>query len=152
MKTIKLKFCNFWSSFNEKNNLFYNLLKKHFVIEFSENPDFVICSNRGKLFEYMKYDCPRIMFMGESLSPDWSAIDYCVGFDYMEFGDRFFRLTYGLYSDDAIPFRPESLSFDDAVEILHQKKYFCNFIYRTPSPNGIRDEMFSALNDYNLNP
>ena len=148
MKKLKLKFCNFWSSFDERNNLFYNLLKRHFDIDISENPDFVFCSNRGKLFEYMKYDCPRIMFMGESLSPDWSCIDYCLGFDYMDFGDRFFRLTYGLYFDDAKPFLPEILSREQAENILKGKQYFCNFIYRTSSPNGIRDEMFNALNSY----
>ncbi|MBQ7161650.1 MAG: hypothetical protein IJR90_08080 [Clostridia bacterium] len=148
MKTVKIKFCNFWSSFDERNNLFYNILKKHLNVELSDDPDFVICSNRGKLFEYMKYDCPRLMFMGESLSPDWGSIDYCVGFDYMDFGDRFFRLAYGFYFDDAKPFLPEKLTTEKAKEIFDSKKYFCNFIYRTASPNGIRDDMFRALSEY----
>ena len=87
MKTIKLKFCNFWSGFNERDNLFYNILKRHFQIEISEKPDFVICSNRGKAFEYMKYDCPRMMSMGENLSPDFTVFDYCIGFDHLSFGE-----------------------------------------------------------------
>ena len=73
---IKLDFCGFWGSLKKKNNLFYNLLSKHFDVEISDNPDFVICSNRGKPFEYMKYDCPRIMFMGENQSPDFTVFDY----------------------------------------------------------------------------
>ena len=124
MKTLKLKFCNFWDGFSEKENLFYNILKNHFNIEISEKPDFVICSNRGKMFEYMKYDCPRIMFMGESLSPDWGCIDYCIGFDYMDFGDRFFRLVYGLYFNDAKPYQPEILTLDHAKKNIGWEKIF----------------------------
>ena len=94
MDTIKIDFCGFWSSFNKEKNLFSILLSKHFNVEISDNPDFVICSNRGKPFEYMQYDCPRIMFMGENLSPDFTAFDYVIGFDYLEFGDRYFRRNY----------------------------------------------------------
>ena len=76
MKTIKIDYCGFWSSFNKEKNFFTIMLSKHFNVEISDNPDFVICSNRGKPFEYMKYDCPRIMFMGENLSPDFTVFDY----------------------------------------------------------------------------
>ena len=113
---IKLDFCGFWGSFNKKNNLFYNLLSKHFDVEISDNPDFVICSNRGKPFEYMKYDCVRIMFMGEPISPDFTVFDYVIGFDYIEFGERYFRLPFGLYFDNGNPWNPEKLSYKQAKE------------------------------------
>ena len=68
MKTLKIDFCGFWGSFKKEKNLFVKILSKHFNVEISDNPDFVICSNRGNPFEYMKYDCVRIMFMGENMS------------------------------------------------------------------------------------
>ena len=145
---IKLDFCGFWGSFNKKNNLFYNLLSKHFDVEISDNPDFVICSNRGKPFEYMKYDCPRIMFMGENLSPDFTVFDYVIGFDYLDFGDRYFRLPFAFYFDDGRPWIPKTLTTDEAKSILRQKKYFCNFIYGHQSSHGMRERLFRELSNY----
>ena len=67
MDTIKIDFCGFWSSFNKEKNLFSILLSKHFDVVISDNPDFVICSNRGKPFEYMKYDYLEIDISGYHL-------------------------------------------------------------------------------------
>lgn len=148
MKTIKINFCGFWNSFNKEKNLFTTILSKHFNIEISENPDFVICSNRGDPFEYMQYDCVRLIFMGENLSPDFTVFDYCIGFDYMTFGDRYFRLPYAFYNDSAKPWAPEALTTSEAEELLKNKKHFCNFIYRHPSSHGMRERFFKTLNEY----
>ncbi len=148
MQTVKINFCGFWSSFDKKENLFSIILSKHFKVEISENPDFVICSNRGNPFEYMKYDCVRIMFMGENMSPDFTAFDYCVGFDFMDFGDRYFRLPFGFYFNDANPWIPEKITEEKAEEILKSKKYFCNFIYGHRSSHGMREKLFEKLSEY----
>ena len=148
MDTIKIDFCGFWSSFNKEKNLFSILLSKHFNVEISDNPDFVICSNRGKPFEYMQYDCPRIMFMGENLSPDFTAFDYVIGFDYLEFGDRYFRLPFAFYFDDAKPWTPEKLTKEKAKDILFRKNHFCNFIYGHQSSHGMRERLFIELSSY----
>ena len=148
MKTIKINFCGFWGSFKKVDNLFFHILSKHLDVEISDNPDFVICSNRGKPFEYMKYDCPRIMFMGENLSPDFTVFDYVIGFDYLDFGDRYFRLPFAFYYDNAKPWVPKKVTMEDAKQILKQKKYFCNFIYRHRSSHGMRERLFNELNNY----
>lgn len=145
---IKLDFCGFWSSFNKQDNLFVRMLSKHFEIEITDNPDFVICSNRGKPFEYMRYNCPRIMFMGENMSPDFTVFDYVIGFDFLEFGDRYFRLPFAYYSDDALPWIPEQLTEDDAWKILKGKRYFANFIYGHESSLRMRENIFAKLNTY----
>ena len=118
MKTIKIYFCGFWGSFINDKNLFTILLSKYFNVEITDNPDFVICSNRSSPFEYMKYDCPRIMFMGENLSPDLTVFDYVIGFDYLDFGDRYFRLPFSFYYDDAKPWIPEKISLEKAKDTL----------------------------------
>ena len=124
------------------------MLSKHFNVIISDNPDFLICSNRGTPFEYMKYDCVRIMFMGENLSPDFTVFDYVIGFDYLEFGDRYFRLPFGLFFNEGKPWIPEKLSREQAEEILNQKKYFCNFIYGHQSSHGMREKLFKELEKY----
>ena len=148
MKTIKIYFCGFWGSFINDKNLFTILLSKYFNVEITDNPDFVICSNRSSPFEYMKYDCPRIMFMGENLSPDLTVFDYVIGFDYLDFGDRYFRLPFSFYYDDAKPWIPEKISLEKAKDILQQKKLFCNFIYGHQSACGIRERLFKELSSY----
>lgn len=148
MKTIKINFCGFWNSFNKQNNLFTKILSKHFDVEISENPDFIICSNRGKPFEYMKYDCIRLMFMGENMSPDFTVFDYVIGFDFMEFGDRYFRLPFAFYSDSGKPWIPNEITEAQAYEILKNKKYFANFIYGHQSASKMREIIFEKLNDY----
>lgn len=145
---IKINYCGFWNSFKKEDNLFTRMLSKHFNLEISEQPEFVICSNRGKPFEYMKYDCPRIMFMGENMSPDFTVFDYVIGFDFLEFGDRYFRLPFGFYNDNAKPWIPEILTEDQAYEILKQKKYFANYIYGHESSKRMRENIFDKLSTY----
>ena len=148
MKTVKIDFVGFWGSFKKDDNLFTRILSKKFKVEISDDPDFVICSNRGYAFEYMKYDCARIIFMGENMSPDFTVFDYCIGFDYMDFGDRYFRMPFAFYFDNAKPWIPEILSYEKAKEINNAKKYFCNFIYGHQSSHGMREKLFEELNKY----
>lgn len=148
MKKVRVDFCGFWDSFDKNNNLFIKILKKYFEVEVCDKPDFVICSNRGKPFEYMKYDCVRIMFMGENMSPDFTVFDYVIGFDYLTFRDRYFRMPFVFYNDDAQPWIPEQLTEEQAWKILKRKKFFCNFIYGHESSHGMREELFRRLSCY----
>ena len=148
MKTVKLDFCGFWNSFNKNDNLFTRILRRHFSIEISDNPDYVIVSNRGKPFEYMRYDCVRIMFMGENLYPDFTVFDYCIGFDHLAFSERYFRLPFAFYNDKAEPWIPEQLTEEMARRVLDNKDIFCNFIYRHPSAHGMREKLFERLSEF----
>lgn len=103
MRTIKIYFTGFWEGFQYENNMFMNILKKRYqVILDSKDPDFLICSPLGRPYEYMKYDCPRIMYTGEFLSADFTALDYFIGYDDISFGDRAMRFPLYLYNDNAV--------------------------------------------------
>lgn len=128
--------------------MFTRMISRHYDVEISKNPDFVICSNGGAPFEYMKYDCVRIMYMGENMSPDFTVFDYVIGFDYLNLRDRYFRLPLAFYSDKGEPWITEKLSKEGTLEILKAKKYFCNFIYGHPSSHGMREELFRILSSY----
>ncbi len=148
-KTIRINFCGCGNEFKANNNLILNILKKHFTVEISDNPDYVICGIGGNHFEYMKYNCVRILLMTENFSPDFTVFDYCIGFDYLEFGDRYFRLPYSFQSKSGEPWIPQIVSEEEARKyLLTDKKHFCNFIYRHPSSHGVREEIFDKISEY----
>ena len=89
-KHIRIKFVDFWDDFVPENNLFYQLLSEHYDVELSDNPEYLFCSVFGD--EHLRYDCVQIFYTGENQSADFNLYDYAIGFDRMEFGDRYFRL------------------------------------------------------------
>lgn len=149
MRTIKLYFTGFWDDFDYEKNMFTTILSKwyHIVLD-SVNPDFLICSPLGRPYEYMKYDCPRIMYTGEFLSADFTAIDYFIGYDDIFFGDRALRFPLFLYRDDAHPEDYLPLTEDEAYKILKDKQYFCNYIFGHDTELGIREKILDGLSTY----
>ena len=152
MKTIKLYYAGFWEGFNLEDNFFSEILKKRYNIVLDPvDPDFLICSSLGRPFEFMKYDCPRIMYTGEFNSADFTAIDYFIGYDDISFGDRAYRYPYYLYD-----YQKESifkrcgpvLTEDEARKILQQKEYFCNYIFGHDTQLGIREKILEGLSEY----
>ncbi|MBO5417825.1 MAG: hypothetical protein J6A50_04370 [Clostridia bacterium] len=149
MKTIKLFFTGFWSDFNINDNMFTKILRKKFnIVIDGEDPDFLICSPLGKPYEYMKFDCPRIMYSGEYLSPDFSAIDYFIGYDNIDFGDRCFRFPLYLHNSQCTFNNGIALTKDKAKQILQEKKYFCNYIFGHDTALGKREEILEKLSLY----
>ena len=41
MKKIKIKYVDFWPSLNPEDFIFTKLLRKHFEVEISDNPDYI---------------------------------------------------------------------------------------------------------------
>lgn len=149
MKTIKLFFTGFWSDFDYEDNMFVNILRKRYNIKIdSQNPDFLICSPLGQPYEYMRYDCPRIMYTGEFISPDFSAIDYFIGFDDISFGDRALRFPLFLYTRDGVYPSSQPVSREEAKRILNTKEYFCNYIFGHDTALGIREKILEGLSRY----
>ncbi len=149
MKTVKVYYVGFWSDFSVENNMFLNILKKRYnVVCDSENPDFLICSPLCKPYEYMKYDCPRIMYTGEFISADFTAIDYFIGFDDIQFGDRCLRFPLHLYASVGTPLETKQLTEEEAVKELASKEYFCNYIFGHDTALGKREEILEKLQQY----
>lgn len=149
MKTVKVYFTGFWEDFNYQCNMFTNILKKRYnVVLDDKDPDFLICSPLGKPYEYMKYDCPRIMYTGEFLSADFTALDYFIGYDDIAFGDRAFRFPLYLYNDNPAAISVRPVSEDDAYLILKSKKYFCNYIFGHDTALGVRERILEELSKY----
>ncbi len=151
MKKVKINYCNFWGDLDPENNLFYNILSKHYDVEISDDPELLLVSNLNNPFEWAKYDCTRLIFMGENISPDFTSFDYAIGCDDIDFGDRYMRMPFAFFSylsDYGIEHAQRQITSEEVREIFDKKEYFCNFIYHYNNQCGIRKKLFYALNEY----
>ena len=151
-KTIRLKFVGFYPRFDPNNNLFIDILQKHFGIELVDiAPDFVICSHFGSPFELNQYDCPRIFYSGENYSPDFTCHDYALTYNDIAYGDRFFRMPYFLadeYCRKAFLSEGEPRCVASRQELLAQKIRFCDFLFSHESAGGMREALLHTLERY----
>jgi hypothetical protein len=142
-KKVRLRFVDFWDDQNTNESVFYKLLNLRFEIEISDDPDYIVYSVFG--YEHLKYNCVRIFFTGEQVSPDFDVSDYAIGFDYLNFGDRYIRfpifaLAYSSQKLKEIENQNNSRSFD-----LFLKRDFCSFIYSNSRATSPRDQFFRLL-------
>ena len=151
MKKIKIKFASFWPSFNEEDNFIINTLKKHYEVELSDNPDYLFCSCFNN--DFLKYDCVRIAYTGENWFPDFSYYDYAIGFEYLEYGDRYLRYPNWaipeLYKSDVELMQKKHEDIKENREKLLDRD-FCTFV--VSSGKGYvasnREDCFYKLSEY----
>lgn len=148
MKTIKIKYIDFWDNFDPNDNFFTRLLKKSFDIQIvEENPDFIICSCFGN--EFKKYSCPRIVFLGENIFPNFNAYDYALSFEILEYQNRHLRLPlYYVFLDDYLHADKQKY-IDNRNDSELKNRKFCNFVYSNFSHvDPIRENFFYKLSKY----
>lgn len=143
---IKLKFVDFFSSFDKTNNEFLDVLREQYEVIQTDNPDYIIYSVFG--YEHLHYDCIRIFYTGECITPDFNECDYAIGFDRLQFGDRYVRIPlYNLFqyktAYQKLINRPVF-----SREELRSKKGFCNFVYSNCFAQDLRTEIFEKLSQY----
>lgn len=154
MKKIKIKFCGY--NPNDKYSYGYyiiNILKKYYEVELSENPDYVFYNESA--YDHLKYDCIKIFYTGENLHPNFNLCDYAISFDYLDFGDRHYRLPIYLvanfYRDQEIE-QVENADFTKQLNLTNEdllkKTEFCSFVYSNYLGDSAREEFFRKLNNY----
>jgi alpha(1,3/1,4) fucosyltransferase len=145
MKTIKLWFSDFYESFDPEDNYLHNLLSAHYNVELTpSNPDYLIYSCYGN--DFLNFDCVRIYYTGENLRPDFNLCDYAIGFDHLDFGERYFRYPNFAFLEDQFLqlLKTDGKNTTPSAE----KEYFCNFIYANSQADPARDKFFHLLNQY----
>lgn len=104
LRTVRCWFTDFWEGFDVYNNFFVKILRINYnVILDSETPEFLFCSvfYAEKEPEMLRYPCVRIFYTGENLIPNFNIYDYAIGFDYINYGDRYLRWPlYWIYEED----------------------------------------------------
>ena len=144
MKHIKINYKGFWKQLDPENNYFTNILKRHYEVEISENPDYLFYSVFSD--EYINYDnAVRIFFTGECQTPDFNLADYAIGFDYMEIGDRYFRYPLYMLYGDVPELASKRMGMIDSPVI---KDKFCSFVYSNAKAAKTRAEIFERLSSY----
>lgn len=147
--TLKIKYVDFWENFNSENNFLQEMIENvGYETELSEEPDYLFCSVFGHENLNKKYDnCIKIFFTGENLCPDFNLFDYAIGFEYIDFGDRYLRYplyyAYGQKLWDALISKHHNLQ-----EKLNKKSDFCSFVYSNGNADPIREQFFRKLSEY----
>lgn len=155
MKTIRIKICEFDRDDKIlKNHFIYKILEKYYNVELSGNPDYLFFNESS--YEHLKYDCIKIFYTGENISPNFNLCDYAIGFDYMTFMDRYYRFPLYL----ALSSCEEDWALDLGTNIditkmgtfskedLAKKTDFCSFVYSNYLADDNRKNIFTKLSDY----
>lgn len=146
LHTIKCWFVNFWDSFNPYDNFFLRLLKKHYnVILDPEGPDYLFSSvfYSEKGVEALHYPCVRIFFTGENLIPDFNVYDYAIGFDYIDYGDRYLRWPlYRLYRRDFELAKKKHVIYD--IDKFMKRDFCCRVV--SSGISEFRENVFIKMN------
>lgn len=142
MKTIKVKFVDFWDTFDPLHNFITDVLSKKYRIELSDSPDYLIFS----VFGYTNIDyhnCTKIFFSGENITPDFNICDYAIGFNFLSFGDRYLRMP--LYTAYGI----QRLAAPKVIvpEVVLNRK-FCSFVVSNAQGAPERERFFHLLSEY----
>lgn len=125
MRTFRFAYVDMWDNFNPDWFRLNRMLKKKYdIITDQEDPDYVICGPFGH--DYLKYDCPRILYLGEALSPDFNLYDYAMGYDRIDFGSRYLRVP--LYALETEQFALAKCKHELPDDFFLQKERFCNFV------------------------
>lgn len=139
-RTIKIKYVDMPTEFDFEDNWITNALRKRYNIQFVDQPDFLFYGPHDLTF--LDYDnCVKIWVSGEPASPNFNECDYALGFDHIQFGDRYIRAAAGDCMGIGISSENDYRDFDESIQLRKPitedffNRKFCNFIYSNPT-NG----------------
>ncbi|RDU72198.1 glycosyltransferase family 10 domain-containing protein [Helicobacter brantae] len=140
MKEIKINIIDWWNDDFEENHFIQFLSKKYKVVR-SKNPDYLLCSCFG--FDHLNFNCTKIFFTGENLTPDFNLYDYAMGFDYIDFDKRYLRYPLFLTYTQALK-EAEKKHIFNQDEI--KNRGFCSFLVSNgKNADPIRERFFDEI-------
>ena len=146
MKEIKINFVDFWKGFCKEELVIYDILKEKYKVKIdSKNPDYIFYSCFGA--KHLEYDnAIKIFYTGENMRPDFNVCDYAIGFDYMDYGDRYIRYPIYLMIKKYLT-RLESCINTKRVPNFDRK--FCNMVVSN-NKGAVRNDFFKELSKYKV--
>jgi len=124
-KNIRVYFCGFdgGEEYN-KNNIFLTILKKRYVVQIDKyNPQFVFYYQYN--YDYLNYsNAIKIYYTQEAISPNFNECDYAIGYENINFGERYFRYPYRNRNRVRTNTVREYIDDESALQ-----RRFCNFVY-----------------------
>ncbi|WRB44171.1 fucosyltransferase [Helicobacter pylori] len=100
---LKIAVANWWGGAEEfKKSVLYFILSQRYTITLHQNPnkpsDLVFGSPIGSARKILSYqNTKRVFYTGENEVPNFNLFDYAIGFDELDFRDRYLRMP--LYYD-----------------------------------------------------
>ena len=149
-RRIKVRFMDYWSGFDPSGDsyLIKQMLDRHFNVDVCEDADYVFFSAKGESHWSVPDRCVKIFHTGENVTPDFNACDYAIGFDRMDFGDRYIRFPLYLFYDRSLLDRMLTKhEIPQTWNLAEEKPDFCSFVVSNPL-NPYRNEAFRKLSDY----
>lgn len=145
---IKIWFEGFWKDFNREDNFISEVLQKRYdIILDKQHPDFLFYSVFNSKF--LKYDCVKIFYSGENITPDFNLCDYAIGFDHISFEDRYLRYPLWLLYLPYYCVKDENGRCVDTIERRdNTKESFCSFVYSNKRADKVREDFFINLSKY----
>lgn len=147
MKKIKIAFVDFWQGFDIYNNYFVNVLKNKYDVEVitdgnKEAVEYLFYSCFG--YRNLEYDCVKIFYTGENIVPDFNLCDYAIGYEHMDYGDRYIRMP--LY---VIDYRDDYRHMMEIRGKIISREKFCSFVAsNNAEADSARKDIFIKLSEY----
>lgn len=141
-KAVRLKFVDGYPGFKPEESALYKVIAQFFDIVLCENPDYIITQPYGR--EHLKYNCLKIFFTGENMTPDFNLYDYAIGFDHLSLGDRYVRVPLWAIRSNFRNFRESNCPSDEAL----LNRGFCSFVVSNSQGDPIRMKFVKELSKY----
>lgn len=150
-RLIKIAYTDFWSSADFDNIVFTKALREIADVRICNNvedADYVIYSVFGFKHLDIPDRCISIMYTGENICPDFNLCDYALGFEYVEFGDRYLRFPVYLVDGDIQGAEKKHLAAEN-LDLKKDKVGFCSFVVSNlDNANPIKRQFFEELGKY----
>lgn len=148
---VRIAFVDFWPGCDQQNHIITKALKQKYEVKFvhPQEADYVFFSVFGDEHWSLPDETVKIFYTGENLCPDFNICDYAIGFEWMDFGDRYYRLP-NYYATEF--FLPKVEQMLQKHHLSADKDYvgrkFCSFVVSNPAGSPIRREAFERISTY----
>lgn len=146
MRPIRIAFSDYWPGHRPTQDPIYGLLRKHFPLAISSEPDILFFSCFG--VRHLSYRCHKIHYIGENIRPDFRIADRTLSFDYNNDHRNLRWPNYLMYLQgfdvSQLARRKDNRVVD---EIVRDKNRFCALVVSNPIAQE-RLEFFRLLSKY----
>jgi alpha(1,3/1,4) fucosyltransferase len=142
MRKISIGFADMWMNHVPEKDFFFSVLKEHFPLEISSQPDYLFYSVFGSTHSTKRFDgCVKVFYTGENIRPNMDTCDFALSFDYLDHPRHLRFPLYACYLHN----RDLTKQLPLPSELARRK--FCNFVYSNRNPQE-RIAFFRLLSTY----
>lgn len=126
------------------------ILEDRYTVVETETPDFVFfdCHNQNNCVDYQ---CVRIILIGENQRPNFNLFDYAIGFDKIQFEDRYLYLPIYVWGNFKKDVEAALEKHTRGREYFLTKERFCNMVVsNVQDASDKRIEFFEKLCNYKM--